>query len=150
LAWINDLSGQLIGLDTAPLIYFVEENPKYINLVGTLFESIAMGELRAITSVITLPEVMVHPYRRNNEALALRYRDILLNSEGPTTYSLDPASAEVAAQLRATFNLRTPDAIQIATVMSKGAEFFLTNDSHLPDLPALRVLVLDELLEEIR
>lgn len=150
MAWIDQLQGQSIGLDTAPFIYFVEENQIYINLVDKLFNSIAMGELRAVTSVITLLEVMVHPYRRNDEALAIRYRDILLNSEGLTTYPLDQGTAEVAAGLRARFNLRTPDAIQIATAANQGATFFLTNDSHLPDLPALRVLVLDELLEEMR
>lgn len=30
MGWINDLQGKTIGLDTAPLIYFIEENPVYI------------------------------------------------------------------------------------------------------------------------
>lgn len=89
MAWIEQLQGQLVGLDTAPLIYFVEENPEYVNVVDTFFNSIAAGELRVVTSVITLLEVMVHPYRRNDESLALRYRDILLNSEGLTTLPLN-------------------------------------------------------------
>jgi len=34
--WINDLQGKTVGLDTAPLIYFIEENPAFsgINLVN--------------------------------------------------------------------------------------------------------------------
>ncbi|BBH42670.1 hypothetical protein myaer102_53320 [Microcystis viridis NIES-102] len=53
--------------------------------------------------------------------------------------------AEVAAQLRARQNLRTPDAIQIATAMGEGAMFFLTNDARLAAVPDLKVLVLDAL-----
>jgi predicted nucleic acid-binding protein len=53
--------------------------------------------------------------------------------------------AEVAAQLRATQNLRTPDAIQIATALRGGATFFLTNDARLAAVQSLQVLVLDTL-----
>ncbi|PXF57070.1 MAG: hypothetical protein C4B59_15900 [Candidatus Methanogaster sp.] len=58
---------------------------------------------------------------------------------------LSCAIAEEAARLRARYNVRTPDAIQMATAIRAGASFFLTNDSHLPTIPELRVLVLDEL-----
>jgi hypothetical protein len=36
--WINDLHGKTIGLDTAPLIYFIEENPTYIETVEFLMQ----------------------------------------------------------------------------------------------------------------
>jgi predicted nucleic acid-binding protein len=58
---------------------------------------------------------------------------------------VSPAIAEVAAQLRASYNLQTPDSIQMATAISGGASFFLTNDVRLPSLPGLEVLVLEEL-----
>jgi predicted nucleic acid-binding protein len=54
--------------------------------------------------------------------------------------------AEVAAQLRAAQNLRTPDAIQIATALREGATFFLTNDARLAAVQNLEVLVLGALL----
>ncbi len=41
--------------------------------------------------------------------------------------------------------LRTPDAIQLATSIGSGASSFLTNDSRLPSLPQLKVLVLNRL-----
>lgn len=71
--------------------------------------------------------------------------DKLLNTDGLSTISLSPEVAEIAAQLRAQHNLRTPDAVQIATAISAGATYFLTNDSTLPDLPDLKMLVLDNL-----
>jgi predicted nucleic acid-binding protein len=58
---------------------------------------------------------------------------------------VSPAIAEEAAQLRATYNLQTPDSIQMATAISAGASLFLTNDARLPSLPGLEVLLLEEL-----
>jgi hypothetical protein len=45
-------------------------------------------------------------------------------------------------------NIRTPDSFQMATAISEEASFFLTNDSHLPTLPNLKTLVLDDLKKE--
>lgn len=59
---------------------------------------------------------------------------------------LTAAIAQEAARLRATHNLRTPDAIQIATALQAGASAFLTNDAHLAIVPDLQVIVLDKLL----
>ena len=30
MEWIDGLQGELVGLDTAPLIYFIEEHPTYL------------------------------------------------------------------------------------------------------------------------
>jgi predicted nucleic acid-binding protein len=77
--------------------------------------------------------------------LAQQYRDILLNCVGFTTIPLSVEISELAAQLRARHNLRTPDAIQLATSISAGATHFVTNDNTLPMLPELNILVLDDL-----
>ena len=54
MAWIETLRGQIVALDTAPLIYFIEDHPKYADAVGPFFDSLASGDFQAITSVITL------------------------------------------------------------------------------------------------
>lgn len=53
--------------------------------------------------------------------------------------------AEEAAQLRASYNICTPDVIQMASAIKAAAPFFLTNDGHLPSLPNLQVLTLNKL-----
>jgi predicted nucleic acid-binding protein len=53
--------------------------------------------------------------------------------------------AERAARLRATYKLRAPDAIQVATALQMGAGFFLTNDRQLQVITELEVLVLSAL-----
>ncbi|MBW4561641.1 MAG: PIN domain-containing protein [Mojavia pulchra JT2-VF2] len=146
MEWLAQLQGQIVGLDTAPLIYLIEENPNYLEVTNAFFEAMFRGEFTVVTSVITISEVLVYPLRQRNIELAQQYRDILFNSQGLTTIEVVPDIAETAAQLRADYNLRTPDAIQIATAIRGGASFFLTNDARLPSLPGLSVLVLAQLI----
>ncbi|MFW9257820.1 type II toxin-antitoxin system VapC family toxin [Nostoc sp. CALU 546] len=146
MEWLVQLQGQIVGLDTAPLIYFIEENPNYLDVTDTFFEAMFRSEFSVVTSVLTITEVLVYPLRQGNTGLAQQYREILFNSQGLTAIEVFPDIAENAAQLRADYNLRTPDAIQMATAIRGGASFFLTNDARLPSLPALTVLVLDELI----
>jgi predicted nucleic acid-binding protein len=148
MEWLGQLQGQVVGLDTAPLIYFIEQNVKYLETVRRFFQGLNQGEFQVVTSTVTLTEVLVHPLRAGNIELTQQYRDILLSQENLSTYSVSAAIAELAAQLRATKNLRTPDAIQIATAIQAGARFFLTNDARLSVVPELEMLVLDELISQ--
>jgi predicted nucleic acid-binding protein len=143
--WINDLQGKTVGLDTAPLIYFIEENPAYIEMVGFFFEAMDRGDFLVVTSTVTLLEVLVHPLRNNNIELATEYRDILLNSR-LKTLEVSNAIAEQAAGLRAAHNIRTPDAIQISAALNAGATHFFTNDIRLPEIPSIQILSIDPLL----
>ena len=145
MEWVASLRGKTIGLDTAPIIYFIEGNPLYIDMMRSFFLAVQKGEFAVITSTITLLETLVVPLRHGNTNLAQQYRDILLKTKGHTTISVYPNIAEEAARLRASYNIRTPDSIQMATAIFGGASFFLTNDTHLPSLPNLKTLVLDEL-----
>jgi len=145
VGWIDDLQGKTVGLDTAPLIYFIEENPAYIETVRFFFEAMDRGDFLVVTSTVTLLEVLVHPFRSNNRKLAAEYRDILLNSK-LTILEVSTSIAEQAAQLRAAQNIRTPDAIQVSAALSAGASHFLTNDIRLPEIPSIQIFSLDALL----
>ena len=134
-----------LGLDTAPLIYFIERHPTYIERVRAVVQRIATGTLTGHTSVITLSEVLVKPLRLGQTALAQRYRHFLSHSRNLVLHTLDAAIAERAAELRARYGLRTPDALQIATALAAECTALLTNDRQLQRVTDLRVLVLDEL-----
>lgn len=145
MEWIAQLGGQVVGLDSAPLIYYIEENPIYLEMADAFFEAMERGEFKVVTSVMTLVEVLVYPLRRGDTALAQQYREILFDNERLMTLDISQDIAEAAAQLRAEHNLRAPDAIQMAAAIRGGASFFLTNDARLPSLPGLQVLVLEAL-----
>jgi hypothetical protein len=46
LEWLSDLRGKTVGLDTAPLIYFIEENPTYLEVAKLFFEAMGAGPNR--------------------------------------------------------------------------------------------------------
>jgi predicted nucleic acid-binding protein len=146
MGWVEDLHDHTIALDTAPLIAFIAKEEPYLELVRPLFQAIDQGKIRAVTSVVTLIEVLVRPLREKNVELAMRYREILTRAQHLTTYALDESMAFQAAELRASLNLRTPDAIQIATALVGGADTLITNDKRLRVPANLSRIVLDDLL----
>lgn len=146
MGWVEDLHGQVVGVDTAPVIYLIEEHVTYLESVRRFFAAVDAGDIRAVTSTVTLLEVSVQPIRRGAKELARRYRDTLLNSPGMSCQAVSSDIAEKAAGLRANYNLRTPDAIHLATAINAGASHFLTNDSFLPSIPSIQILILGQLV----
>jgi predicted nucleic acid-binding protein len=146
MEWLKSLTNKIVGLDTAPLIYFVEENPIYTPLVDPFFTALDSADFQVVTSTVTLLEVLVQPFRVGDYQLASQYRDILLSQNSLAVAGMSPKIAEQAARLRASYNLRTPDAIQLATAIEAGASTFLTNDQRLTTITEIQILVLDSLL----
>ncbi len=75
MEWLNLLKNQVVGLDTAPLIYFIEKNSLYYSIVQPFFSLVAQRHFQVVTSVITVVEVLVYPLRMGNLELAQQYRD---------------------------------------------------------------------------
>ena len=125
-----------------------KRTPKYLGVLKPVFLEIDTGRIEAITSTITLLEVLVHPFRTKNDILAEKYRDILLYSEGLTTFEIFHEVSEMSSKLRAKYSIRTPDAIQIAVGLLYRSSKFLTNDSALKKVYDIDVLVLDDFLKK--
>ncbi len=134
-----------LGFDTAPLIYFVERHPAYVDIVREFVQRVDSGAVLGCSSVVTLSEVLTQPKQKGNTTVEQEYRDLLLHSRNFKLLPIDPAIAERAADLRARYRFRTPDALQIAAALTAGCQAFLTNDPLLKRTRELRVLVLDDL-----
>jgi len=148
MGWVDSLSGKVVGLDTAPVIYYIERNPRYIEMLRLFFQAVDRGDCSVVSSIVTFLEGLVIPIRQGNTDLVRQYRNLLFKTKGLKTIFLDQQIAEEAARLRAFHKIRTPDSIQMATVITMEAAFFLTNDKRLPSLPNLKILMLDDLLKE--
>jgi predicted nucleic acid-binding protein len=146
VGWVTDLFHHTVAIDTAPVIAFIATEQPYAELVQPLFAAIAQESIHAITATITLAEVMVRPLREKNTALAQQYQAILLYSRGLTILPLSEEIALQATALRAEYNLRMPDAIQVATALIGRASTFITNDKRLRVPPSLTRILLDDLL----
>ncbi len=136
---------QRLYTETAPLIYYVEEHPTYVAKMDAIIATIEERPIEAVSSVITLTEVLTHPLKLGNARLVLEYRDILLNSGRFRLLQVTSRIAESAADLRARYNLRTPDALHVAAGIDARCDAFLTNDTGIKRVTEIAVLVLDEL-----
>lgn len=150
MEWIRKLRGEIVGLDSAPLIYFIERHPTYLGLLYPFFESVSRGDIQVVTSTLTLTEVLVHPYRHGNQGLAKQYSQVLQNSPNLRTIPVSHGIAEEAARIRANHGLKTPDSIQLATTRLANASAFLTNDDGISRIPGLQLIVLDTLLANLQ
>ncbi|MBM3790518.1 MAG: type II toxin-antitoxin system VapC family toxin [Acidobacteria bacterium] len=137
---IDDLGSGPVGLDTPPFIYFIEEHKEYLAIVRPLFAAMTEGRLRGVVSALTLLETLVLPYRSGNAALAGHYEGFLTRSSGLRMHGITVDVLRAAAQLRAVHNIRTPDAIHLATAMIARCPVYLTNDRNLPSIPGIRIL----------
>lgn len=144
---IQKLTNKTVFLDTAPLIYFIEENDHYSQILDKLFLANSKGKFLFQTSVITLLEVLVLPMRLNELHLVEQYQNILCSSPTINISELNIDIAKSAAGFRAKYGLKTPDSIQVATAVYAEAEFFLTNDIRLKAVSEIETLVLDELIK---
>lgn len=141
---LNIPSSALVYVDTAVVIYSVEFNPDYWQLLQPLWAKFQANEVGIVSSELTLMESLVVPLRNGNTILIDTYEQLLSSQ-----VSLVPISQTIlksAAQLRATTNLRTPDAIHAATALDAGCTLFLTNDSGFRNVPNLPVVILTEVL----
>lgn len=143
---VDELGQGPVALDTAVFIYFIEENPRYLPLVEPLFSAVARGELEAVTSELTLLEVLVVPYRRGDDGLADRYEAFLSRSRGLRLLEIDRSVMRAAARIRATTGMGTPDSIQLATALSAGCTHLVTNDRDLQRVGGMEIIQLGDRL----
>lgn len=137
--------GARVGLDTAPVIYLIEQAPRYLALVERLFyDRLDAGLNPAVTSVVTLSEILVKPLQPGHDQDVVRYSERLCQNASLEIVDITRAIAMRAAALRATHRIRLPDAFQIATALERGASHFLTNDAGLKRVGAISVLVLED------
>ncbi len=143
---IEDLGRGPVALDTVVFIYFIEEHPRYLDLVRQIFEGVAARRFPAVTSALTLLEVLVRPYRAGNAALAGRYEALLTRSRGLQLIDLSRVQLQAAAQVRAAYAVRTPAALQLAAALASRSTAFVTNDRQIPAIPGLTTILLDRCL----
>jgi predicted nucleic acid-binding protein len=136
-------AARVVHIDTAPIIYLIERHPRYFDLIAPVVEAIESGEMRAISSYVTLLEVLVKPFERGAIDLVDRYRTALLGQRNLEVFELGSDVAEDAARIRALHGFDIADCVQLATACLHGADTFLTNDMALERFADLRVVVLE-------
>jgi len=96
---------------------------------------------------MTLLEIMVKPKKEKNLAAAEEYQIIISNFPNLEIVDVNHEISDIASTLRATYNIKTPDAIQIATCINKGGTAFFTNDVALKKVKDIEIITLKDILE---
>jgi predicted nucleic acid-binding protein len=137
---------RIVGLDTAPLIYFIEDVTPYADLIAPVFTLLENRHLRAVTSTITLAEILTQPLAEKKFDLVDEIKFTVKSFSTLSIVAIDERLAEVAALVRARYTVRLPDALQIASAIQGEATLFLTNDKRVKKVDALEVVVLSDYL----
>ena len=137
-----------VFIDTAPFIYFIERNENDTHhhaQMRQFFDKCYHTDMTLITSVITLEEYCVFPYRSGQT----EYIDLfmsLLRILSIRILDIDETMALKAANIRAEYKyFKSMDAFQLAAAQTAGCDFFLTNDKQLKQFQGLKCLTLDEI-----
>lgn len=129
-------------------IYWLEpgQPERHRFLEEQVFRPLVDGSLRAVTSAVTLTELLVPYFLRGETEQAELLRRTLDSNPGLAILEVDSRVAVRAAELRARLQIKPMDALHVATAIVAGAEAFLTNDRRLARGDAgIEVLILDDL-----
>lgn len=143
---IESINGKFIYLDTNIWIYAIEAYPDYLELLQQIFEKIDQQKLIAVTSELTIDEVLVKPFQDNNLQAKQAYQNILQSSDSVKVIAINRNILQVAARLRAITKLKLPDAIHVATALDQKINIFITNDTGFPSISDVQVLRLIDFL----
>jgi predicted nucleic acid-binding protein len=137
---------QRVALDTSVFIYQLEANPRYLALTDPIFSWLEKAGHSAVTSTITMTELLVQPYRNSEQNRVDEFYGLLSTYPHLEWIAPDLEIADLAAQLRAAHGLRTPDSLQAATAVRSRAKGLVTNDPAFGRVAMVEVLLLDQLL----
>jgi predicted nucleic acid-binding protein len=129
-------NGALLLIDSSPVIYYIENHPKWEPRFRPVFEAPTERFRLAITT-IAVAEVLSGPLKVKDEALVQRYRSVF---ESWQRIDLDSDIAESAARFRASLGLKLPDAIQVASALKINAAALVTHDRDFSRVRSLRVI----------
>lgn len=142
---VDRVRGRRLYLDANVFIYALNGFPPYAAVLVELLGAVDRGAVTAVTSELTLAEVLVIPFRHNSAEEERRCRMLLRPRPGLDLVPITRDAIEAAARLRADVaGMRTPDAIHVATARRQGCPVLLTNDRRLKAAPDVEVILLSE------
>jgi uncharacterized protein len=81
----------------------------------------------------------VKPHKEANNSLIFKYKNLLTTLH---TLTMPDEIYSIALELRVKYNLKTPDALHLATAQFHGCSQFWTNDERLSKASSLSINIL--------
>jgi predicted nucleic acid-binding protein len=127
-----------VYLDTAPVIYTVEDVPIYAQAVD---DFLAVPKIERMASDLTRMECRLKPLRDSDLDL-LEDFDHYFKEIVSEIISLSREVIDRATEIRAKYEFKTPDAIHLAAACVSKCDVFFTNDYRLDRFQEIRVEVI--------
>ncbi|MGB3614758.1 MAG: PIN domain-containing protein [Elainellaceae cyanobacterium] len=141
---LDVLAGGPVYLDTNIWIYALENYAEYTQHLGALFQALDEGALTAVTSELTLAEVLVKPMQREDTEQQTICERFIRSTNHLAVVPVSRAILIDAARVRTRTQLKLPDAIHVATAIGTDCKTLLTNDQQLRRTPNISVVLLSE------
>lgn len=139
----NLVQANKIGLDVNIILYYLHQDRAFGKQSLRLLTA-TKGKIKVISALV-YTEAFVYVFEDDDESLVKKQLKALESI--PRLQIIDPTKqiCLTAAQLRAAYKLKTPDAIHIATAIDSGCDVFITNDDNLKKVQEITVLTLRDI-----
>ena len=117
----------------------------YYDKVKNFLNDCHNNDVQFITSVITIEEYFVYPYRVN-ETKYIALFEKLIQTLNFKIVDIDKTIAKSAVKIRAEYKaFKAMDVLQIATAMLNECDLLLTNDKQLRQFKGIKCITIDDL-----
>lgn len=140
------LTGKRVYLDANVFIYAVEAFQFYRTISSQLLAAIDAGRLVAVTSELSLAEVLIQPLAKNSHDIVAAYERLLVERQFFEVIPVTRSILSQSAHIRTTLGNKLPDAIHIATAELSNCGALLSEDRGLKRPTSIHHVTLAELM----
>jgi predicted nucleic acid-binding protein len=143
-----------VYLDSNVFITAMETPGAHADHAWWIIQAVEDGKIAAVTSEITIAEVLVKPIQMGDRGFVEAYQEMIAPSPNLAVVAVRRDILVGAAQLRAQrSSIRLPDAIHIATALASSCACMVSDDQQLHSVDGVRLLpvtpfTLDDILAE--
>jgi predicted nucleic acid-binding protein len=126
--------------DSNIFIYAFECETDLGHAARRAFGLVEDGKATAVTSLLTLGEVLPGPLRQGNEKLEQSYELVFAGRVGFEIIPISEPLLRAAARLVANASLHLPDALHVASAIQANCDRFVTEDTGIKTLGELPIM----------
>ena len=128
-----------VYIDTSIYIYLFENNPRFAAVSEQIFLDLVQQQTTIIASTLLITELLVAPIKEKQLELARIYKYLDDHIPGLEFIPLTREISILSAELRAKYNLKTPDAIHLATALATNIQLFITADKKIKNIKEINI-----------
>lgn len=140
----NNLSEHnCVALDTGIFAYALNgrkqgDKEEVDNPIKEIFTMIENGEISAVTSTLTISEILTNPLLKGNYDVEKSIKFYLQHFPNLTIAPITSEVAVRAAHIEVEYNIESRDALFIATAIINGADIIVDRWNKLPDIKEIK------------